>query len=71
MLEDYAYLGDLGKVQGREFDLDEFNGRWCVTPEFPRGTYAYFTAIDAAPIFISPAGPMRGNFAARIALAAS
>ncbi|MGA2870548.1 MAG: YHYH protein, partial [Verrucomicrobiota bacterium] len=46
-LEDYAYLGDLGKVLGRDFDLDELNGRWCVTPEFPRGIYAYFTTIDA------------------------
>jgi len=23
-------------------DLDEFNGRYCVTPEFPNGVYAYF-----------------------------
>jgi len=46
-IEDYAYLGDLGKIQGKDFDLDELNGRWCVTPEFPQGTYAYFTAIDA------------------------
>lgn len=46
-LEDYAYLGDLGKTQGKDFDLDESNGRWCVTPEFPRGIYAYFTTIDA------------------------
>ena len=23
-------------------DLDEFNGRFCKTPEFPNGTYAYF-----------------------------
>lgn len=46
-LEDYAYLGDLGRTQGRDFDLDESNGRWCVTPEFPQGTYAYFTTIDA------------------------
>ena len=46
-LQDYAYLGDLGKTQGRDFDLDELNGRWCVTPEFPKGTYAYFTTIDA------------------------
>ena len=45
-MEDYAYLGDLGKVQGKDFDLDEFNSRWCVTPEFPHGTYAYFTTID-------------------------
>jgi hypothetical protein len=46
-IEDYAYLGDLGKVLGKDFDLDELNGRWCVTPEFPNGTYAYFTTIDA------------------------
>ncbi len=46
-IEDYAYLGDFGKTVGRDFDLDELNGRWCVTPEFPGGTYAYFTTIDA------------------------
>ena len=46
-IEDYAYLGDCGKTFGQDFDLDELNGRWCVTPEFPQGTYAYFTAIDA------------------------
>lgn len=47
-IEDNAYLGDLGKEQGKDFDLDELNGRWCVTPEFPNGTYAYFTTIDAS-----------------------
>ena len=26
--------------------LDENNGRFCVTPEFPNGTYAYFTTIN-------------------------
>jgi hypothetical protein len=46
-IEDYAYLGDLGKTVGRDFDLDESNGRWCVTPEFPQGTYAYFTTVDS------------------------
>ncbi|MBW8865142.1 MAG: YHYH protein, partial [Verrucomicrobia bacterium] len=46
-IEDYAYLGDVGKVLGKDFDLDELNGRWCVTPEYPQGTYAYFTTIDA------------------------
>jgi hypothetical protein len=46
-IEDYAYLGDCGKVLGKDFDLDELNGRWCMTPEFPNGTYAYFTTIDA------------------------
>ncbi|MFO1487999.1 MAG: YHYH protein [Verrucomicrobiota bacterium] len=46
-MEDNDYLGDLGKVQGVDFDLDEYNGRWCVTPEFPGGTYAYFVSISS------------------------
>ena len=44
-MEDNVYRGDLGQVQGTNFDLDEFNGRYCVTPEFPNGTYAYFVSI--------------------------
>ena len=47
-IEDYTYLGDRGKILGKDFDLDELNGRWCVTPEFPNGTFAYFTTIDAS-----------------------
>jgi hypothetical protein len=27
-------------------DLDEYNGRFCVTPEYPKGVYAYFVTID-------------------------
>jgi hypothetical protein len=27
-------------------DLDEYNGRFCITPEFPNGIYAYFATID-------------------------
>jgi hypothetical protein len=27
-------------------DLDEHNGRFCITPEFPEGTYAYFATIN-------------------------
>ncbi|HCQ37562.1 MAG TPA: hypothetical protein DIV39_00270 [Verrucomicrobiales bacterium] len=52
-LEDYAYKGDLGLSQGMNFDLDEYNGRFCVTPEFPEGVWAYFTTIsaDGTPAF--------------------
>ena len=32
--EDYEYVEGFG-------DLDRFNGRYAVTPEFPEGTYAY------------------------------
>lgn len=52
-LEDYEYLGDLGQTLGVDFDLDEQNGRFCVTPEFPEGTFAYFVSIeeDGTPKF--------------------
>ena len=44
------YIGDRGKTQGVDFDLEQYNGRQCVTPEFPvsPGTYAYFVSIDAS-----------------------
>jgi hypothetical protein len=41
-VEDYQFVGD--------GDLDEHNGRYCVTPEYPNGTYAYFTTIDDSVI---------------------
>ena len=52
-MEDNAYLGDVGFKQGTDFDLDEHNGRFGVTPEFPGGTYAYFVSIaaDGTPTF--------------------
>ena len=53
-LEDNDFMGDLINpstslpfVKGVDYDLDEYNGRWCVTPEFPNGTYAYFVTINA------------------------
>jgi hypothetical protein len=46
-IEDFDYLGDHGYTQGVDFDLNEQNVRWCVTPEYPSGTYAYFTTINA------------------------
>ena len=29
-------------------DLDNYNGRFCKTPQYPNGTYAYFITIDAS-----------------------
>jgi len=40
-VEDYAYF----EVSDEDV-LDENNGRFCVTPEYPNGTYAYFATID-------------------------
>ena len=53
-IEDNDYLGDLGVVKGTNtYDLDEYNGRFCVTPEFTNGTYAYFVTItsNGAPAY--------------------
>jgi hypothetical protein len=41
--EDYEYISHPGNPDY----LDEHNGRFCVTPEYPNGTYAYFCTIDA------------------------
>lgn len=46
-IEDFDYLGDLGYTLGTHFDLNEQNVRFCVTPDFPAGTWAYFTTINA------------------------
>ena len=40
-VQDYTYTFGYG-------DLDEYNGRFCKTPEYPQGTYAYFVTIDAS-----------------------
>jgi hypothetical protein len=40
-VEDFVYTG-VG-------DLDEYNGRFCKTPEFPNGTYAYFATVEQNP----------------------
>lgn len=40
--EDYQYTAPVAQDY-----LDEHNGRFCVTPEYPGGTYAYFCTVDA------------------------
>lgn len=40
-VEDYEFAAGTG-------DLDEHNGRFAKTPEYPAGTYAYFLTTDAA-----------------------
>lgn len=40
--EDYQWVAHAGQ----EDYLDVHNGRFCVTPEYPAGTYAYFCTVD-------------------------
>jgi hypothetical protein len=51
-IEDYEYVPGLG-------DLDEHNGRYCVTPEYPAGIYAYFVSLDynQEPVYPYTLGP--------------
>ena len=45
-IEDFEYVDGFGT-------LDKFNGRFCVTPEFPNGAYCYFM-VDVYPFVIGP-----------------
>ncbi|UNH61325.1 baseplate wedge initiator [Synechococcus phage S-SZBM1] len=51
---DYVYTFQTG-------DLDQYNGRFCKTPEYPNGIYAYFVTIDESdaglPVFPYIIGP--------------
>ncbi len=51
-IEDYEFVEGLG-------DLDMYNGRFSVTPEYPGGIYAYYVTIDAngAPAYPYSLGP--------------
>ncbi len=40
-VEDYVFTN--------KGDLDEHNGRYCVTPDYPSGVYAYFTTVTSIP----------------------
>jgi len=61
-VQDYEYVAGSG-------DLDECNGRFCLTPEFPEGTYAYFLtdewpviprAFRGSPVSLRAEGPPGG-----------
>ena len=42
-IQDYEYRHQSGS-------LDQNNGRFCVTPDFPEGTYAYFITINSQQV---------------------
>jgi len=53
--EDYEFVAPVS-----EDYLDEHNGRFCITPEFPGGIYCYFTTVNATwnsayPYVVGPA----------------
>ncbi len=40
--EDYEFVSHVGQQDY----LDEHNGRFCVTPDYPNGIYCYFATVD-------------------------
>ena len=46
-VEDYTYAPGVGS-------LDQYNGRFVVTPQYPQGTYAYFVSLNAAGSSVYP-----------------
>lgn len=51
-IEDYEYVSGSG-------DLNQYNGRWGKTPEYPTGTFAYFVSTNSSgsptyPYIIGP-----------------
>ncbi len=53
-IEDYEYV-----FRSEAFYLDQYNGRFTKTPDFPEGTYAYFVTLnaDGTPAFPYIIGP--------------
>lgn len=54
-IQDYEFVAH----PGEEDYLDKHNGRFCVTPEYPNGTYCYFATVNenwnsAYPYLIGP-----------------
>ena len=51
-IQDYQFVVGAGT-------LDKHNGRYCVTPDYPNGTYAYFLTLktDGTPVYPYIIGP--------------
>jgi hypothetical protein len=50
-VEDYEWIPS---VNTGKTELDQNNGRFCVTPDYPNGVYAYFLTIDTNNIPVFP-----------------
>jgi len=49
-IDDYVWVPS---INSGKTELDQNNGRFCVTPDYPQGVYAYFLTIDSSntPVF--------------------
>lgn len=61
-IEDYDFVPSVSN-----FKLDQHNGRYCVTPDYRQGTYAYFLTLDSSnepeyPYIIGPTTKERRSY---------
>jgi hypothetical protein len=49
-IDDYKWVPS---TNSGKTELDQNNGRFCVTPDYPNGTYAYYISVDSSdnPVF--------------------
>lgn len=60
-----AFIEDFEYMEGSGL-LDQYNGRYAVTPEYPEGTYAYYMTFTS-PSMLIPAYPyVIGNYSKQI-----
>lgn len=50
-IDDYVWVPS---INSGKTELDQNNGRFCVTPEYPKGVYAYFITIDSSNNSVFP-----------------
>jgi len=72
-MPDGTFIEDFEYIEGKG-TLDQYNGRDCVTPEYPNGVYAYFVTVNPAnideavypyivgPYYKSKPSSVNGNF---------
>ena len=53
-IEDYEWVPS---INSGKTELDQNNGRFCVTPEYPEGTYAYFVTVSDSGLNQTPEFP--------------
>ena len=63
MLSPRIFVEDFTWIEStKDSSLDRNNGRFCVTPDFPNGTYAYFATIDTLHLLMDYSKDLRDQY---------
>ena len=56
-----AFVEDFDYTEGSGI-LDQYNGRYAITPEYPEGTYAYYLTFTSDSLLVPQYPYIIGNF---------